>query len=180
MSAAARYSESDAFDSETGTKFSLNWGPVESLMLRASYAEGFRAPNIGELYNLGTRFDTAIEDQCDSTNAFQFRPTARQLVPPGYTQLNPQISVTTGGNPDLEPETSETWTTGFTWDTGVAAGIIDQLLLEVNYYDITIDGAIQAPNAQETLNACIATLDPFFCDAVIRTPNGTIYGLTAS
>ena len=68
LSAAARYSDSDAFDSETGTKFSVNWGPVESLMIRASYAEGFRAPNIGELFNLGTRFDTAIEDQCDSTN----------------------------------------------------------------------------------------------------------------
>ncbi len=173
LSAAARYSESDAFESETGTKFSVNWGPVESLMIRASYAEGFRAPNIGELYNLGTRFDTAIEDQCDSTNV-PVPANCAQLVPPGYTQLNPQISVTTGGNPGLEPETSETWTTGFTWDTGVAAGIIDRLLLEVNYYDITIDGAIQAPNAQETLNACIATLDPFFCDAIIRTANGTI------
>ncbi len=90
-------------------------------------------------------------------------------MPPGYTQLNPQISVTTGGNPELEPETSETWTTGFTWDTGLAAGIIDRFLVEVNYYDISIEGAIQAPNAQETLNACIATLDPFFCDAIIRT-----------
>ena len=173
LSAAARYSESDAFESETGTKFSVNWGPVDNLMIRASYAEGFRAPNIGELFNLGTRFDTAIEDQCDSTNA-PVPANCAQLVPPGYVQLNPQISVTTGGNPELEPETSETWTTGFTWDTGVAAGIIDRLLVEVNYYDITIDGAIQAPNAQETLNACIATLDPFYCDAIIRTANGTI------
>ena len=129
-------------------------------MIRAATPK-FRAPKSAELDNPGMRFDTAIEDQCDSTNV-PVPANCAQLVPPGYTQLNPQISVTTGGNPGLEPETSETWTTGFTWDTGVAAGIIDRLLLEVNYYDITIDGAIQAPNAQETLNACIATLDPFF------------------
>jgi len=173
LSAAARYSDSDAFDSETGTKFSVNWAPVDNLMIRASYAEGFRAPNIGELFNLGTRFDTAIEDACDSTNV-PVPANCAQLVPPGYVQLNPQISVTTGGNQNLEPETSETWTTGFTWDTGLSAGIVEQLLVEINYYDISIDGAIQAPNAQETLNACIATLDPFFCDAIIRTANGTI------
>ena len=176
FSAAARYSDSDAFDSETGTKFSVNWGPVENLMIRASYAEGFRAPNIGELFNLGTRFDTAIEDDCAANNSVATPVPANcaQLVPPGYTQLNPQISVTTGGNTELQPETSETWTTGFTWDTGVDAGGIDRFLVEVNYYDISIEGAIQAPNAQETLSACIATLQPFFCDAIIRTPNGSI------
>jgi len=51
FSAAARFSDSSLFESETGTKFSLNWGPTEHLMLRASYSEGFRAPNIGELFS---------------------------------------------------------------------------------------------------------------------------------
>ena len=60
LSGAARYSDSDLFESETGTKFSVNWGPTENLMLRASYAEGFRAPNIGELFNLGSRFDSGL------------------------------------------------------------------------------------------------------------------------
>ena len=66
LSAAARVSDSDLFDSETGTKFSVNWGPTENLMLRASYAEGFRAPNIGELFNQGARFDSGISDQCNT------------------------------------------------------------------------------------------------------------------
>ena len=30
FSAAARYSDSSLFDSDTGTKFSLNWGPTET------------------------------------------------------------------------------------------------------------------------------------------------------
>jgi iron complex outermembrane receptor protein len=174
LSAAARYSDSDLFDSETGTKFSVNWGPTENLMLRASYAEGFRAPNIGELFNLGARFDSSITDQCNTdVNPVPPANCAALGVPANYVQLNPQVSVDTGGNPDLQPETSETFTAGFTWDIPLS-GSFEQLLIEANYYDITIDGAIQAPDAQDVLDACIATLDPLFCNQVNRLPSGTI------
>lgn len=177
FSAAARYSDSNLFGSETGSKLSLNWGPTENLMLRTSYSEGFRAPNIGELFNLGARFDAAIGDEC-SLSATPSVPVPANCgtlgVPLGYTQLNPQISVDTGGNQELEPETSESWTVGFTWDTGLNAGGVERFLIEANYYDITVDGAIQAPNPQEVLDACIATLDPLFCDSVNRTPGGSI------
>jgi iron complex outermembrane receptor protein len=174
LSAAARYSDSDLFDSETGTKFAVNWGPTENLMLRASYSEGFRAPNIGELYNLGSRFDSSISDPCNT----DLNPTppancAALGVPDDYVQLNPQVSVDTGGNRNLQPETSETFTAGFTWSMPLSGGL-EGMLLEANYYDITIDGAIQAPDAQDTLDACIATLDPLFCNQVNRNPSGTI------
>jgi iron complex outermembrane receptor protein len=174
LSAAARYSDSDLFDSETGTKFSVNWGPTENLMLRASYSEGFRAPNIGELFNLGARFDSSITDQCNTAvNPTPPANCAALGVPADYVQLNPQVSVDTGGNRDLEPETSETFTAGFTWDLPLS-GALERLLFEANYYDITIDGAIQAPDAQDVLDACISTLDPLFCDQVNRLPSGTI------
>jgi iron complex outermembrane receptor protein len=174
FSAAARYSDSDLFDSETGTKFSVNWGPTDSLMLRASYAEGFRAPNIGELFNLGSRFDSGITDPCNTAvNPVPPANCAALGVPDDYVQLNPQVSVDTGGNRNLQPETSETFTAGFTWDIPLS-GALERLLVEANYYDITIDGAIQAPDAQDTLDACIATLEPLFCDQINRNPSGTI------
>jgi len=174
FSAAARYSDSDLFDSETGTKFSVNWGPTENLMLRASYAEGFRAPNIGELFNLGSRFDSSISDPCNTDlNPVPPANCAALGVPDDYVQLNPQVSVDTGGNRDLQPETSETLTAGFTWQIPLS-GSLERLLVEANYYDIEINGAIQAPDAQDTLDACIATLDPLFCNQVNRNPGGTI------
>jgi iron complex outermembrane recepter protein len=174
LSAAARVSDSDLFDSETGSKFSVNWGPTENLMLRASYSEGFRAPNIGELFNQGARFDSSISDQCNT--ALNPTPPANcgQLgVPDDYEQVNPQISVDTGGNRNLEPETSETLTAGFTWDIPLS-GALERLLVEANYYDIQIDNAIQAPDGQDLLDACIETLDQQFCGQVNRLPSGTI------
>ena len=174
LSAAARVSDSSLFDSETGSKFSVNWGPTENLMLRVSYAEGFRAPNIGELYNLGSRFDSGITDPCNTdVNPVQPANCAALGVPDDYVQLNPQVSVDTGGNRDLQPETSETLTAGFTWQIPLS-GSFERLLVEANYYDIDIEGAIQAPDAQDTLDACIATLDPIFCNQVNRRPSGTI------
>ncbi len=174
LSAAARFSDSSLFDSETGTKFSLNWGPTSNLMLRASYSEGFRAPNIGELYNLGARFDAAITDRCSNVQAADAANCAALGVPANYAQLNPQISVDTGGNRNLQPESSETFTAGFTWNIPMNLGGIERVLLEANYYDITIDDAVQAPNGQDLLDACIDTLDPQFCSQVNRTAGGTI------
>ena len=174
FSAAARYSDSDLFESDTGTKFSLNWGPMERLMLRASYSEGFRAPNIGELFNQGARFDSLITDRCSNVQAADEANCAELGVPANFVQVNPQISVDTGGNSELQPETSETFTAGFTWDTPFTGGGIERMLLEANYYDITIDDAIQAASAQDTLNACIDSLDPQFCNQVNRVASGTI------
>jgi iron complex outermembrane receptor protein len=144
-------------------------------MLRASYSEGFRAPNIGELFNLGSRFDAGISDRCSNVAPADAANCAALGVPPGYSQLNPQISVDTGGNIDLVPETSDTFTAGFTWDTPMDnVNAIDSFLVEFNYYDVQIDGAIQAPSAQDLLNACIDTLDDLYCNAVNRLPSGTI------
>jgi len=144
-------------------------------MVRASYSEGFRAPNIGELFNLGSRFDASITDRCSNVAPEDAANCAALGVPPGYQQLNPQISVDTGGNIDLVPETSDTFTAGFTWDTPMDdVGGIDSFLVEANYYDIQIDGAIQAPNAQDLLDGCIDTLEDIFCNAVNRNPSGTI------
>ncbi len=179
VSAAIRYSDYDRFSSDTVAKIGINWGPTPNLMVRASYSEGFRAPNIGELFNLGGRFDAAITDRCSNVAPADAVNCAALGVPANYSQLNPQISVDTGGNPNLQPETSDNWTAGFTWDTPVdnISGI-EGFLVEVNYYNIEVTGAVQAPNGQDVLNGCISTLQDIFCDAINRNPSGTITSIT--
>ncbi len=176
ISASARYSDYDLFSSDTVFAFGANWAPTESLVFRANYAEGFRAPNIGELFNTGSRFDASIVDPCSNAVPALQSNCASLGVPPGFQQLNPQLSVTTGGNPDLTPETSDTFTAGFTWNLPFTDNwdSIDGLLVEMNYYDITVDDAIQPPDAQDVLNLCVATLDPFFCDNIVRGPGGSV------
>ena len=176
ISGSARYSNYDLFDSNTVFALGANWSPTDSLTLRANYAEGFRAPNIGELFNTGSRFDASITDPCSNAQPGVQSNCEALGVPADYVQANPQISVTTGGNTGLTPETSETFTAGFTWDTPYADNWngVDGLLFELNYYDIKIDNAIQPPDAQDVLIQCVDTLDPFYCDNVSRSVNGAV------
>ncbi len=168
ITGAVRFSDYDISGSSTVGKLGLNWRPIDNLHLRASFSEGFRAPNIGELFNTGSRFDAAITDPCDA-DALAVTPANQANcitlgVPVGYQQLNPQIAVTTGGNTSLTPEESETFTAGLTWSFDFLAGAS----FEANYYDTTVDNAIQAPDAGDVLTQCVQTLLPAFCDNVTR------------
>jgi len=175
LSGAVRASDYDISGSSTVGRLGVNWRPIDSLHLRASYSEGFRAPNIGELFNTGSRFDASITDPCDA-NALAVTPENQANcialgVPVGFQQLNPQISVTTGGNTSLTPEESETITFGLTWAADAVSdnvGFIAGSSFEFNYYDITVDNAIQGPDAGDVLLQCVQTLNPLFCDNVTR------------
>ncbi|HVY80409.1 MAG TPA: TonB-dependent receptor [Steroidobacteraceae bacterium] len=179
LSAAARSSDYSLFGSDTTTKFGLNWRPVSDLLLRGTFAEGVRAPGIGELFGSFARFDTTIQDPCSN---FSSKPAATQAncmalgVPASYTQSNPQISVVTGGNPALVPETSDGYTAGFVYSPAWAQGVpwSDNLTFDFTWWRITLDQTILARDAQVQLDGCVATLDPVLCGGIGRTAAGTI------
>lgn len=50
LSLASRYSDYDTFGDITNSKAGLTWRPAEELLVRGTWAEGFRAPSIDNLY----------------------------------------------------------------------------------------------------------------------------------
>ena len=158
LNGAVRFSDYSTSGSATTFKGGVNWKPFEDLRLRASYAEGFRAPAIGELFGSQSRFDEVITDPCSSPNAAALS-----------FQNNAQISVTTGGNQLLEPETSESYVVGGVYSPSWLPG----LALEANYYNIKVDGAIQAIPRLTTVLNCLLTNDPGTCALVTRV-NGQL------
>jgi iron complex outermembrane receptor protein len=192
VSAAIRWFDYSTFGSDTTTKFGLNWRPVDQLLVRATYGEGFRAPGIGELFGTLSRFDQTLDDPCsDYTAALPGGRTVPQPaniqancatlgVPASYEQLNPQISVITGGNQELVPETADSYTVGLVWSPGFAQGASwsDALEFELTYYDISIDSTIQARDAQAKLDGCAATLDTVLCEGIERITGGFIAGFS--
>lgn len=179
LSGALRISDYDRFGSQTILSGGANWRVIEDLLLRFKYSEGIRAPNIGELFNQGSRFDSALNDPCSNftTKSAAIQASCVALgVPGAYTQINPQISVQTGGNLNLRPETSKTWTAGFTYSPSWLSNnsFLNSTVMEFNYYRISLKGAIQALNAQDQLDRCIATLSATFCNGIVRGPGGSI------
>lgn len=171
LNVAGRYSDYSTFGGEFVPKYGLRWQVAEEFLLRGTFAEGFRAPSIGELYGLGTRFDANIVDPCLGANFAANAANCTTLgVAPGTPQFDPQIGVETGGNVNLEPERSQSFSLGFVWSPTFLedSWIAQRVDLEGTFYKHRIEGAIQAPDPQTQLNLCVATLQPQYCNGIVR------------
>jgi iron complex outermembrane receptor protein len=182
LNGAVRFSDYSTSGSTTTFKGGINWKPIRDLRLRGTFAEGFRAPTIGELFGTQSRFDEALDDPCSShssnlaprrfANDAEVRAACIAAGVPAngsYQQANAQISVSTGGNEDLDPETSRSWVLGGVY----SPSWLPRFSIEANWYKIKVASAIQAiPRATTVLN-CLLTDDPATCALVTRV-NGEL------
>ncbi|GAB4187822.1 MAG: TonB-dependent receptor [Wenzhouxiangellaceae bacterium] len=183
ITAAIRFSDYSTFGNETTPKLGFRWQISDDLLLRGTYAEGLRAPGIGELFGTASRFDATLADPCsDFLNSGASQQVINNCIALGvpadgsFEQPNPQISVVTGGNENLEPETSDSYTAGLVYSPSWAENLswASRLDFEFTYYRHELDGAIQALDAQTQLSACVRTLNPLFCDGIDRAFTGGI------
>jgi iron complex outermembrane receptor protein len=179
---AARYSDYSNFGSETTMKAGFRWQPIDDLVVRGNYSEGFRAPFIGELFG-SAQFGASITDPCGPINGplptGQLAANCAALgVPVGYRAVDTQITTTTGGNPNLDAESSDSWSAGAVYSPTFLTDLSwsRKMDFEATYYHHEIDGAIQAPDAQDKLNFCVASGNPNsnFCQGITRNPSGNI------
>lgn len=132
---AARYDDYSDFGDSTSPKISLRWHPIDSLTLRGSYGEGFRAPPLTIVNQLDAfSADTVVD-----------RATAIQLGVPASTPI--QIQGLRVATPELQPEESKQWSVGAVWDA------TDWLNLSLDYYNIEIENQIKFFSAQAVINA---------------------------
>jgi outer membrane receptor protein involved in Fe transport len=110
-------------------KAGVLYQPVRDVLLRATYAEGFRTPSLGYL------FAASAASQLSVTDPLGFSPAAA-------------VPVFSRGNPELKPETSKTWNAGIVFTPELVKG----LRVELDYYRGQIRGLI-ADGAQYILNA---------------------------
>lgn len=175
LSGSVRTSDFDQFGSETTSRVGLRWRPMQDLLLRASFAEGFRAPGVQDLFGgLGVA-DPQLNDPCSNfltggTSQTVIDNCISQGVPAdgSFEQINPQIRITLGGNPDLEPETSESFTVGAVWSPDFVPG----LGVTLDYYQIELENTITSIGAQSILDACAQSLR--LCDLIDRSASGEV------
>ena len=178
LDAAARYSDYNTVGSEATFKLALHWEPVNALKFRGIYATGFRSPNI--LESFGGTADTfpTVADPCNTAadlyrdNATVRENCAGQGIPSDYVQNASQLKISAGGNPELKPETSDSYSVGLVWtpdETG-------NLSVAIDYYNVQVDDAINTPDPVDVILTCYTTpnLAAPECDRIRRGPSGTI------
>jgi outer membrane receptor protein involved in Fe transport len=172
-----RYSDYSTSGGANTWKTLLSWAPTQSFRFRVSYNRAIRSANIYELYrpsgfDLGGTFDpcsgptpTATFEQCAATGVTQSQ----------YGRIDPnpanQYNTLEGGNADLNPEVADTFTVGVVVTPSGLPGFTATL----DYYDISIEDAIDPLAYGTVMNQCINTGDPAYCDLIVRDEFGSLW-----
>jgi iron complex outermembrane receptor protein len=101
LSGALRYDKYDGGDGKATPKLGVKWTPADWIALRASYAEGFRAPNVAESGVGGLAGFSSIKD-----------PIRCALQGTTSNCQSRQVAIITNSNPALKPEESKSYSFG--------------------------------------------------------------------
>lgn len=160
LSAAVRSSNYSFLDSTTNSKLGIEYTPFDGLLLRATQADGFRAPSITELYapqqesNLPysepcTNWATGSQSQVVKDNC------ASEGLPGDFELASNQSASLVGGNPELGPEESDSFTAGIVYTPDA----LDNFSIAIDYFDIEITNAVGTAGTDNIVNACYNSVD---------------------
>ena len=197
---ATRHSDYSNFGTTNNSKFSVIYRPIKDLMARGTWAEGFRAPTVGDTFGGGQQaFDTYL-DPCDTLYGEASRTPAVAArcasgfggvigTPGGFRQRSQTGALITSsggtqtafpfnasaGNEFLQPETATTRTLGLVFSPSYVPGFS----AAVDWYSIKIDNRIVAVSANYIAGECYTQGLADFCSSIKRDPvTGSITALS--
>ena len=148
LNVAGRYEHYSDFGGTFNPTVRVQWIPIETLKLRASWGRSFRAPTLDNLY------DTSANAAASVVLPDPQSPIGRSLV------LAEQ-----GSNPNLKQETAKTWTAGFDF----APGFLSGSTLSLTFYSIEYANRIAQPAADNPLAILINQAE--WAPVITRNPS---------
>ncbi len=178
---AGRYSDYNTFGDTINSKFGLKWRPMDDLLVRGTYATGFRAPTVADLYGGTSQTFDKYTDPCDTYFGAAVRnpavaATCAGVVPANFRQeasggidasgpgAQSNYAYLSGSNDQLSPETSKTWTLGLVYSPNFVQG----LDISLDWWKIRINNVIAAESVTSILNQCYVLNSAAACDRVVR------------
>jgi outer membrane receptor protein involved in Fe transport len=147
---AARYADYEGSGGVWASKVGGDWQINDELRFRATWSRDTRAGSLSE------RFDT----QTGGTN----------ITDPLLPNEPPYVAATTiGGNPNIRPEISDTWTAGVVFQPQWADG----LSMSFDLYDISIEDAISQLGGAQIVDRCYLRGVTELCSLIRRSEVGT-------
>jgi iron complex outermembrane recepter protein len=186
-------------------KFEVQYAPTRDFRFRYSFDKAVRAPNLIELYNpqsygqqsfLGvdpcaptvgaggviTNPATASAANCAHTGVSAAQYGNGNVAGAVYTGSVPQCisdqcGQVLGGNPNLSPETAETYSLGITF----TPTFLPNFTGSIDYYHIALKNEVTAAPGAFVFNQCLATGAAQDCGLVVRNHvTGALTGATVA
>jgi len=176
---AFRYSDYSTIGTTETYKIAGDWEPIEGLRIRGGYNRAVRAPHVLELFSPQNVVLNGTQDPCSGLAAGNplvaqcaqaFGLTTAQVLAIENNPAN-QYNGRIGGNPNLLPETSDTYTLGVVFQPSFLPGFN----FSADWFDIKVKDYIGQIGQDVTINTCVQTLDPFFCNLVNRDAAGSLF-----
>ncbi len=191
-----RYSDYNSVGGVHAYKVDANWQVFDPLRLRGGYNRAIRAPSVGELFapvstgsvGIGTATATTTNgDPCDVRSSYRQGANGTQVralclaqgVPTSiidsYQLGTAQVFALTGGNPDLQEETADTYSAGAVLQSPFG-GIARNMSLSVDFYKIKITDAVGPLSIAQAFQFCFnsggnnPSYDPsnYYCSLITR------------
>ena len=199
---STRHTDDEFFGGAWTYSAKLAWRPVESLLLRGTVGTSYRAPNLRENFLDGQSGFRNLTDPCvtpedtlepspgggivynpnldersqtiiDNCFAAGVDPTNLGIIANGATTPVYSVEVLTGvGQADLDTESSESWTAGFSWDQPFFTAF--DLSIGATYYEVDIRDEIIELFSQFSIDDCYGDPqgDSTFCQYITRDLSG--------
>ena len=204
LSGSYRYSDYSTVGGTDVYGVNLVYRPIRDITFKTSYNTSIRVPDLGENFAPNSQtFANGIVDPCTTANiaavndaetranrianctalagaqglTFDFAgSTASNLddFRPNYTS---GIAGVLGGNPNLKPEESDS----FTFSTVLRPRFIPNFSLVLDYYEINIGDVISAVSADTAAANCVSgpTLNADACSTIFRNNPAIPFGVGA-
>jgi outer membrane receptor protein involved in Fe transport len=163
-----RYSDYSTAGDTWAYKAGGEWAPISDIRFRGSFQRAVRAPNLVELFGPQRTVTAAITDPCEGATP---KATAAQCALSGVTATQygaiapaagQQSGAMVGGNPNLDPEVSNTKSFGIQ----LLPRFVQGLSVSIDYFDIDVKKLITTVPASIELNQCINS--GISCDLIKR------------
>jgi len=187
VEAGYRVSDYSTIGSVESYKYGARYAPVDWLRFRAVYNKAVRAPSALESFQNGDQGFPGYTDPCRANVAAgnpaltAFCTTNGNIgvgfvpasVAPTFAANNSQVQAFAFGNPNLSPETGETFTAGAVFEPDFLP--VGDFRMTADYFTIELSDAIVSRGAQTILNSCYSNLgataqSAFDCQQIVRDP----------
>lgn len=141
LKGAVRWDDYSDFGDSTIFTLGAAFRPVDSILIRSTYSEGFKAPSLPQAYGgQTTGFPPALVD-----------PTLASITGDADYGLDRQFRSTTGGNPALEPEESETFNLGILVQPGRLIPMLEGLTFGIDWWKLKATNLISVEGPRSIL-----------------------------
>lgn len=183
LDAAVRFADYSTIGNATSWKLGLDWAIVDELRLRSTFSTAIRAPNISEYYGAKSQNFFSVDDTCKKSELDKLTAEQRAIRGGNCAALgisadfdsnydSATLEGESGGNDQLKPEESESYTVGLAYQPD----FIEGMAITVDYWNIEITDAIAGIGAQNIIDRCVDSptgINNQYCALITRDPTSS-------